>query len=303
MNTLYIDPHLPESECRALLYDGQIILNGATPSSEKLCEFARRLAQEAFGGLDPRLAHRTMPVERYVEILSALKPKFIHHPESKRLIQGLLKETGHDLEKTYFDVPRLRTAAPHDYLRYGIAYAFHPHRDTWYSAPASQINWWIPVYPIVSGNCMAFHPKYWKTPLRNSSSKYNYQLWNANGRKTASAQINCDTREQPKSEEEVELDPQLRIVCPVASMIRFSGAQLHSTVPNATGITRFSIDFRTVHIDDVEVNRGAHNIDSSPTGTPLMDYIQGRDFSHLPDGLIRRHMLPEHAREWAGVGK
>ena len=86
-----------------------------------------------------------MPVEKYVEILAALKPKFIHHPKSKQFIQGLLKEFGCDLNKTYFDVPRLRTATSDGYLTTGIAYAFHPHRDSWYSAPL------LPVELVVAG--------------------------------------------------------------------------------------------------------------------------------------------------------
>jgi len=49
---------------------------------------------------------------------------------------------------------------------------------------------------------------------------------------------------------------------------------LHSTVPNFSGRTRFSIDFRTVHIDDVATFRGAHNIDSSCTGTCMNDYLR-----------------------------
>ncbi len=48
-----------------------------------------------------------------------------------------------------------------DYLTSGIAYAFHPHRDTWYSAPFNQINWWMPVYDIRPDNAMAFHLRYW----------------------------------------------------------------------------------------------------------------------------------------------
>ncbi len=34
----------------------------------------------------------------------------------------------------------------------GIAYAFHAHRDTWYSAPMCQINWWIPIFEVNGGN-------------------------------------------------------------------------------------------------------------------------------------------------------
>ena len=87
---------------------------------------------------------RTLRSEKCAEILAELKPKFIHHPKSKEYIQGILAEVGCDPEKTYFDVPRMRTAFPGDYLKTGIAYAFHPHRDTWYSASMCQINWWMP---------------------------------------------------------------------------------------------------------------------------------------------------------------
>ena len=96
-------------------------------------ELARELIRDAFGSLDPETAQYHMPVEQYAAVLAELKPKFIHHPDSKRLIKQMLSETGCDLEKTYFDVPRMRTATSDDYLTTGIAYAFHPHRDTWYS--------------------------------------------------------------------------------------------------------------------------------------------------------------------------
>jgi hypothetical protein len=88
-------------------------------------------------------------------LLAELKPRFIHHPKSKELIRSLLASFGCDLDRTYFDVPRMLTSTSDDYLTSGISYAFHPHRDTWYSAPFSQLNWWIPIYPMVPENVMA----------------------------------------------------------------------------------------------------------------------------------------------------
>ena len=61
-----------------------------------------------------------------------------------------------------------------NYLTTGIAYAWHPHRDTWYSAPLSQINWWISIYDIRSDNAMAFHPQYWNRKVQNDSRGYNH---------------------------------------------------------------------------------------------------------------------------------
>ena len=119
-----------------------------------------------------------MEVERYADLLGKLKPTFIHHAESKRHLQAILQDLGCELEQTYFDVPRMRSSTSDGYLTTGIAYAWHPHRDTWYSAPPSQINWWLPIYELDSENAMAFHPRYWNEGVANSSAGYNYYTWN-----------------------------------------------------------------------------------------------------------------------------
>jgi hypothetical protein len=279
---IFFESKTTDDARRAELYRGSLFINAPTPSALKLCQLAKDLIEEAFAGYEPLTLHNKMQVEKVVEILAVLKPKFIHHPKSKEFIQGMLTEAGCDLHKTYFDVPRLRTAFPGDYLKSGIAYAFHPHRDTWYSAPFSQINWWMPVYPMNADNGMAFHPHYWDHPLKNGSHTYNYQRWNLESRQNAAQHVKTDTRVQPKPEEPVELEPQTRVVCNVGAPFLFSAAQLHSTVPNTSPHIRYSIDFRTVHLDDVLNRRGAHNIDSACTGTTMHDYLRGSDLSHLP---------------------
>jgi hypothetical protein len=292
MNSLLFDAPLDDSTRRAQLYDGQLFVYSPRPSSLELVDLARQLIAEAFGSLDPETAQYHMPAEQYAAVLAELKPKFIHHPESKRLIQGILRELGCDLDKTYFDVPRMRTATSDDYLTTGIAYAFHPHRDTWYSAPQSQLNWWMPIYEIEAGRSMAFHPRYWAQPVRNSSRTYNYQEWNKTSRFNAAQHVKQDTRVQPRAEETLEMDPQIRVITPVGGILIFSAAHMHSTVPNQTGRTRFSIDFRTVHIDDVQAFRGAPNVDSECTGTTMGDYLRGSDHAHIPAETVAMHDRP-----------
>jgi hypothetical protein len=84
----------------------------------------------------------------------------------------------------------------------------------------------------------------------------------------------------------MELEPQIRIVTKPGGIIIFSAAQMHSTVPNTSGKTRFSIDFRTVHFDDVAAMRGAPNVDSACTGTALRDFLRGKDLARLPEELV-----------------
>jgi hypothetical protein len=57
-------------------------------------------------------------------------------------------------------------------------------------------------------------------------------------------------------------------------------------VPNTSGVTRFSIDFRTVHLDDAAAKRGAPNIDSACTGTVMRDFHLGADLSRMSDDII-----------------
>ena len=286
MNSLFFDSTLTDDDRRKALYNGQIFVYSPNRSSRELCQLAHALTLEAFAPMDPKNAQHELPVEKYAAILQSLKPKFIHHPRAKEIIPVLLKELGCDMRKTFFDVPRLRTSTSDNYLTTGIAYAFHPHRDTWYSAPQCQINWWIPVYEITPENGMAFHPRYWDKPLKNGSRGYNYYRWNAEGRKSAAQQIGKDTRQQPKPEESVELDPQVRVVAPPGSIIVFSGAHLHSSVPNTSGYTRFSIDFRTVNLDDVGNRSGAPNLDSECTGTTMRDYLSCENLARIPEDLI-----------------
>jgi hypothetical protein len=295
MHAIYVDSPASDDVRRERLYDGDLFVYSPRPATSALCEFGRQMAEEAFAPHDPETAQDEMEVEDYAALLADLKPRFIHDPESKRLIQEMLTDLGCDAEKVYFDVPRMRSSTSHGYLTSGIAYAFHPHRDTWYSAPQSQFNWWLPIYPISADNGLAFHPRYWYTPIKNSSRSYNYAVWNATSRKEAAKHVKSDTRVQPKPEEDIELDPQIRPICEPGGLIIFSAAQMHSSVPNTSGRTRFSIDFRTVHIGDAIEERGAPNIDSECTGTTMGDYLRISDLAHVPDEVIEAYDTPAPA--------
>lgn len=287
MATVHYDSAMSDDERRSRLYAGDLFVYSPRKSVVDYAIFTRGMLKSAFGGRDPERAQDLMPVESYAALLGQLKPQFIHHPESKRHLQMILAEFGCDPEQTYFDVPRMRSSTSDSYLTTGIAYAWHPHRDTWYSAPPCQVNWWTPVYDIVSENAMAFHPNYWNRAVNNNSAIYNYYEWNKKYRGASVAQlVKEDPRPLPRAIEQIEIEPQLRLLCPVGGMIFFSGAQMHSSVPNTSGKTRFSIDFRTVHIDDATQMRGAPKTDEQCTGTTMRDYLRATDLSGLPDSVI-----------------
>jgi hypothetical protein len=285
MSSIFIDPAMSDEQRRTRLYAGDIFVLSPTNGTRALIDVARGMLEEMFSPHDPRSIHEKMSAEAVAAMLAKLKPQFIHHPECKRIIPQIMREHGIDVEKLYFDVPRLRSAYPAHFLSSGIAYAFHPHRDTWYSAPMCQLNWWIPIYPLAPDNAMGFYPRYFSEPVKNNSEIYNYYEWNAKSRAAASQHIKGDTREQPKPQQELQ-HVSVRFLPPPGGIIIFSGAQLHETVPNTTEVARYSLDFRTVHYDDVLQRRGAQNMDSRCTGTTMRDYFRASDLAHLPEEVV-----------------
>jgi len=286
MTSVHHDAVLADDDRREAIYCGDIFLTAPSAAVLELCAFTRSLVEEAFGALNPERAQHELPVTEYVEILADLKPRFIHHPRSKELLREVLRAQGCDLELTYFDVPRLRTSTSGGYLTSGLAYAWHPHRDTWYSAPMGQLNYWLPVYPIVPGNAMAFHPDYFDVAVPNSSADYNYYEWNQKYRAAASSNVEKDTRPLPGPTTEIDISNPLVFVPAVGGLIQFSGQHLHSSVPNHSGVTRFSVDFRTVHVGDIAAGRAAANVDSACTGSSIRDFVRASDLAPMPEEIV-----------------
>lgn len=294
MTTVYFDRSIADDQRRAKLnHHGHLFAYSPNPHSLALMNLARELLSDAFGGKDPRNAQHEYPVEEYARILSEVKPKFIHHPDCKKIIPALLESHGCDPEFTYFDVPRMRSSTAHDYLTTGIAYAFHSHRDTWYSAPMCQINWWMPIYEVDDDNALAFHPDYWRKAIANNSEIFNYQDWNSNNRFNAVQHLKSEDRPHPKATEPVQWDPSIVVVAPPGGPLLFSASHLHSSIPNTSNETRFSIDFRVVNLKDLRALEGAPNLDCRCTGSAIDDYLRVSDLSHLPAD-VQAIYLPGH---------
>jgi len=285
--TIYLDTHLDQKARRLRLYHGDVFVYSPRPTTTALTAFARQLIEDAFAPLTPEEAQHELPVERFVEIVAPLKPRFIHHRRTLELLRALLCDLSGDVEGTYFDVPRLRVATSHHYLDAGVAYPLHPHRDIWYGSPPCQLNWWLPVFPFESESSFAFHERYWNEPVPNSSHEYNHYHWNKTGRANAAKETKVDTRPQPKATGLLQLEPNVRVVCPPDGLVLFSGAHLHSTVPNTSGRTRFSIDFRTAHHDELVSVGGAPAIDRACTGTTLFELRRLSDLTPVPMDVIR----------------
>jgi hypothetical protein len=289
MSTILVDSNATDSQRRELLYGGTVFCYTPKTAVAQLTSHAWDIINDGFAPLDPAKAQDELSVEQFVERIAPIKPKFTHSPKAKELLRDLLIAFGCDPETTYFDLPKLRIVTHSGYLTAGLGYAYKPHRDIWYSAPMCQVNWWFPLVDIGPTNSLALHPQFWDTPVPNTSDGFDPYVWNATGRKDAAKFIHSDNRNHPAPSQPIPLEYPTRIVGPASSMLIFSAAQLHSTVPNTSGKTRYSIDFRTISLDDLSAGRGATNIDSRSTGTTLRDFLRASDFAPVPEEIIAKY--------------
>jgi hypothetical protein len=282
------DIDAPEMTMRA--YNGALILLPPTPESLALVNWARELVEEAFHPLDPTTAQHELDVDRFVEIAGPLKPRFIHHPKTRELQKAYLKALGFDAKRTYLDVPRMRVVTSDGYLKSGIGLNLPLHRDTWWSAPLQQIQFWGPLFPMSRHSSMAFYPYYHRVPMPNSSNEFNLYRWNVTGRKNAAQHRRGeDKRGIPHALGALEHPGAVQIVLPVGGMVLFSANEMHSTTENITGKTRFSIDFRIVDAEHVRDGIGAVNVDDASQGVALRDFRRISDEAEFPVEYISKY--------------
>lgn len=283
MSAIYLDSVCDDRFRRHRLYAGDLFVYSPTPATIRICELARNLIEKSFPDLDPLRVHESLPARECLSALSHISQQFINETDARDYVPAILQDLGCDAAKTYFDLPGMQFALPSEQRNLAEGNGLVPHRDTWHAAPFCQINWWIPIYDMVAENCMLFLPRYWNRAVRNGSHRQkpvpSYPSW-------AGGSAGGRAAEEPLAEEELELEPDIRLVCEVGQVIVFSAAHLYSAGSNASDVTQYSVEIRTVHVDDVNNRRGAPNLDSSPAGTRMPEYVRASDFSKLPAETI-----------------
>ena len=274
--TVFVDPDMPAPTLRHTIYRGDLVVLTNLRSVRQFVDYTREQLVDLFKPYDPEDAHEHIDKAEMARLLGSWKPRFIHSSRSKALICKIIREAGFCAEGTHYDVPKPRTSFPVGHLTTGIAYAFPWHRDVWYSAPAQQINWWLPVFAAREDNSMRFDLQSFDRYVCNSSGTFDYYKNNADRRNTA-AQVTRESQARPAA---LEYQPHHDLVVLPApgAVLLFSGAQLHASIPNTSRRSRFSVDFRTVDVQDLKEGRGAPLVDVHCTGTAI------RDFHNVADG-------------------
>lgn len=283
LTPLYVNRRITDDEDRrARIFDGGLFLYSAPPESLKIVEWARELIDGAFSNTaDARKAHAELEVEKFVERAGPLKSAFTNHARTKQLCQALIVAMGCDPERTYFDLPRLRVAPPGNYLTSGVSYSYKPHRDTWYAHPKQLINYWVPVFEGEPSHVMSMFIDYFRQPVDNASSTWDYDEWVAKARFAAAQNVSGETRLHPVPRQDLGDTTDLRIVQNAGDLMLFSTCQLHASAPNETDRIRYSFDLRTLNVDDLLAEKGPANLDGKATGSTLKDFLRVSDLKPL----------------------
>ncbi len=294
MNVIQCGASFDRGDLRHRIFQGDIVIAEPTTASVKLAAYTRDLFWEAFTPLNPLDAHRSVTATETVDILRAAKRRIASDPTVRSLVCQIVADMKCNVSETYFEGPVARTMTNTDHLAVGPARPLRPHRDLWYAAPRMQINWWMPVFEMSAENGIAFYPEYWERHVENSSGQFSADEL-SEAPNDGYIPVTGDDVPCPESEEHVDPGTAFKPVLQPGALVLFSAAHLHATVPNDTNQTRFSLDFRTVNINDIVSGAGANNPDSEAAGSTLQRFRNVTDFAPLPEHVtsVLSEALPE----------
>ncbi|WP_245444938.1 hypothetical protein [Pseudaminobacter soli (ex Li et al. 2025)] len=256
------------------IYAGEVLRLGELQPMHELVDFTRAFLEEALAPFSPVEIHRYLSHQQQTERFGQLQRDFSRSPEVKRLWRAVFEAAGLDAGGLARDSLYLRFQPHQDpdnvvpRARSTATIAFH--RDTWGSNLYAQTNWWAPIYEIDAGRTFAIYPSLWDRPVANTSA--GFDLAALLERSKAGGRNAVDADEAiPHLAEQLQVADATPVVITPGEIIAFSSAHAHAGVPNSTGLTRISLETRTLWIDDVREGRGAPNVDGhAPWMSPGM---------------------------------
>jgi hypothetical protein len=284
--TIFVDPGVSDDALRQKIYSGHLVILTRLQAVSDLVDYTRGQLAELFAPHDPEHAHEHFDKAEMAKMLGAWKPRFIHSEQSQRLVREIITQAGLPAEHTHYDLPKPRTSFPVGHLTTGVAFAFPWHRDAWYSSPAQQLNWWLPIFPAREDNSMSFDLPCFDQAVPNTSDTFDYYRNNAQ-RLTTASQVSKEQQARPGAIDHKPVHELVVLPAPGAVLL-FSGAQLHTSIPNTSGLARYSVDFRTVDARDLVAGRGAPLVDVYCTGTAVRDFHNVADGSAFDEQTVRK---------------
>lgn len=272
-----VSGRLDDADRQRAVYGGELLIFKDVEQMAALCSYLDELHREVLAPADPTRAQFELGRDEYPQRLAELRRRFRGDPAAKALLRSVLEGVGVEPGRSAWDRPHLRVSPHSDEHDHDGIHTLGFHRDTWASNVYSQTNWWAPIYPVTAGRTIAFYPQYWAEPLANTSADWDLHEVMA-GRMTEIT---------PTPTVPVQTASELRIVIEPGDVLCFSGAQLHASIPNGTGLGRFSVEVRTADIADEAARQGTPNIDGAAPHVALRWFRRIADDQPLADVLGR----------------
>lgn len=277
-----LHPPRPAREFHDRIYAGEILRLDGLVAQARIVAFTQQFLEERFRPHVPVEIHRHLSHEQQVEQFAAATRDYARSATVKQLWRDLFAAVGLDPATTLRDRLHLRFQ-PHQpagrpQVRARSTATVRFHRDTWGTNLYAQVNWWAPVYPLNAGRTMALYPKLWSKPLRNSSPDFDFATVLEDSR--AGVNVSAGDGGIPQLREPMPADNLgIPVTVDPGTVIAFSAAHAHAGVPNHTGLTRISLETRTLLLEDFCAGRGAPDVDGhAPWMAPGL-------FRRVSDGL------------------
>lgn len=260
---------------RAALYAGEIYLLPPTERTRRLvADMNARIDEEL--GTPAREAQFRYSDEELFRRVGRLRKLFYTGAEWHDAVREVLRDAAIDPAAFAFDPIRLRVITHRGHENPRAAPIYYGHRDTWYSNPQAQITGWIPLHDVEPAETFVFWPGYFARSVGNDSETFDHDAWTSDDRSRKIGWQNRNTSLEASypSLKEEPAGERWTFRAPAGALLFFSGQHLHRTTPNLTGRTRFSADFRIVHLEDQRNGIGAPNVDNRSTGSALGDHVR-----------------------------
>lgn len=270
------------------IYAGEVLRLDGMPAFEKLIAYTHDYLEGAFHPHHPTEIHAHLTHSEQVERFGAVSRDFTRADEIKRLWRGVFAAVGFDLDTIARDrlvlrfQPPIDRANPAPRTRGTATVPFH--RDSWGTNLYAQTNWWAPVYPVAAGRTLAIYPGLWSKPVPNTTAAFDFEAVSARAKNNDRMAVDVDEL-LPHPLGDSAAEPSVPVLIEPGSVIVFSSAHAHAGIANYTGVTRISLETRTLLIDDVRAGRGAPNLDGA---APWM--VPGL-FRRVGDGVTLNEIL------------
>ena len=287
LNLRYPSSPQNDRDRASAIFSGAVVIYRSLPAMCELVECIREITRQALGLSDPCSAESELQSADFRHRARCARQVVRENSDVARLYKAVLREAGVDVSAIFYDHFKLRFQPSHDVSRTRYMRDLPAHRDTWGSNIHAQINWWAPIWPVTTDRTIGMFPALWNVPVPNTSAKWSYRALI----QQLKADKNTAYPMLPHCVDPPSMSEVVPVVIEPGDIMAFSGAHLHCSIPNQSGVARISTETRTVSAHDLTYSRSATNVDCDALVSQL-DW-----FRHIETGKsLANHVLGSESK-------